>query len=167
MLCLLGARRCRRRTTQSSSSVPSFLSEAWCLSLAAMTTGKFSSFKQVVQAVLISAFSFISYRTGEYKLHYYETPTRMKFVMVTDTRVPNLRLYLHQIWANLYIEYVVKNPLSPIEHPGGVGVANELFEYALERFKVKSSITFLFHCKLTASRSHLLMHCRSDEADGL
>lgn len=61
----------------------------------------------------------------------------MKFVMVTDTRVPNLRLYLHQIWANLYIEYVVKNPLAPVEHPGGVGVANELFEFALDRFKVR------------------------------
>lgn len=29
---------------------------------------------------------------------------------------------------------VVKNPLSPVEHPGGVGVANELFEMALEQF---------------------------------
>ncbi|TID19341.1 trafficking protein particle complex 1 [Venturia nashicola] len=78
--------------------------------------------------------SFISYRTAEYKLHYYETPTKMKFVMVTDTKTSNLRVALHQIWANLFVEYVVKNPLSPIEHSGGVGVANELFEQALERF---------------------------------
>ena len=78
----------------------------------------------------------MSYRTGEYKLHYYETPTKLKFVMLTDTKVPNLRLHLHQIWANLYVEYVVKNPLSPAEHPGGIGVANELFEATLERFKV-------------------------------
>jgi hypothetical protein len=81
--------------------------------------------------------SFISYRTGEYKLHYYETPTRMKFVMLTDTRTNNLRIALHQIWANLYVEYVVKNPLSPFEHKGGVGVANELFEQGLERFVVR------------------------------
>jgi hypothetical protein len=80
--------------------------------------------------------SFISYRTGEYKLHYYETPTRMKFVMLTDTKTNNLRIALHQIWANLYVEYVVKNPLSPSEHQGGVGVANELFEQGLERFVV-------------------------------
>ena len=33
---------------------------------------------------------------------------------------------------------VVKNPLSPIEHPGGLGVNCELFEYALERFVVSS-----------------------------
>lgn len=31
---------------------------------------------------------------------------------------------------------VVKNPLSPIEHPGGVGVNNELFEESLEQFVV-------------------------------
>lgn len=29
---------------------------------------------------------------------------------------------------------VVKNPLSPVEHPSGEGVANELFEMALESF---------------------------------
>ena len=78
--------------------------------------------------------TFLSYRTGEYKLHYYETPTRMKFVMLTDTKVPNLRQYLYQIWANLYVEYVVKNPLAPTEHPGGVGVSNELFERGFEAF---------------------------------
>ncbi|KAF1915447.1 Longin-like domain-containing protein [Ampelomyces quisqualis] len=78
--------------------------------------------------------TFLSYRTGEYKLHYYETPTRIKFVMLTDTNVINLRQYLHQIWANLYVEYVVKNPLAPTEHPAGIGVANELFERGLEAF---------------------------------
>ncbi|KAF2680227.1 trafficking protein-like protein particle complex subunit 1 [Lentithecium fluviatile CBS 122367] len=78
--------------------------------------------------------TFLSYRTGEYKLHYYETPTRMKFVMLTDTKQNNLRPYLHQIWANLYVEYVVKNPLAPVEHPGGIGVANEMFERGLEAF---------------------------------
>ena len=64
----------------------------------------------------------------------------MKFVMLTDTRMNNLRLILHQIWATLYVEYVVKNPLSPTEHTGGIGVANELFETALERF-VSTTLT--------------------------
>ena len=31
---------------------------------------------------------------------------------------------------------VVKNPLSPVEHPGGAGVNNELFEESLEQFVV-------------------------------
>lgn len=49
--------------------------------------------------------SFISYRTGHYKLHYYETPTNLKFVMVTDTKSHNLRIVLHQIYVGLYVEY--------------------------------------------------------------
>lgn len=48
---------------------------------------------------------FISYRTGHYKLHYYETPTGLKFVMVTDTKTNNLRIVLHQIYVSLYVEY--------------------------------------------------------------
>jgi trafficking protein particle complex subunit 1 len=78
--------------------------------------------------------SFLCFRTHEYKLHYYETLTKMKFVMLTDTKTNSCQLILHQIWATLYVEYVVKNPLSPAEHGGGIGVANELFESALERF---------------------------------
>lgn len=57
--------------------------------------------------------------------------------MLTDTKTPILQQYLHQIWALLYVEYVVKNPLAPTEHPGGVGVANELFEGGLETFVVR------------------------------
>lgn len=79
---------------------------------------------------------FLSYRTAEYKLHYFETPTQLKFLMLTDTRVGNMRTALHQIWATLYVEYVVKSPLSPAEHPKGVGVANELFDGGLESFIV-------------------------------
>lgn len=53
-----------------------------------------------------------------------------------------MRTVLHQIWATLYVEYVVKSPLSPIEHPKGVGVANELFEGGLETFMVSRVISF-------------------------
>ncbi|KAI6251096.1 Trafficking protein particle complex subunit 1 [Erysiphe necator] len=78
--------------------------------------------------------SFISYRTGQYKLHYYETPTNVKFVILTDVGTLNMRNVLHQIYVNLYVEYVIKNPLSPVEHKSGKGVANELFELALDQF---------------------------------
>ncbi len=74
--------------------------------------------------------------------------------MLTDTQTLNMRNVLHQIYVNLYVEFgefycrmlldpctkgcaVVKNPLSPVEHPGGEGVANELFELALDQFITK------------------------------
>ncbi|PYI10054.1 transport protein particle subunit bet5 [Aspergillus sclerotiicarbonarius CBS 121057] len=78
--------------------------------------------------------NFVTYRTSQYKLHYYETPTNIKFVMLTDLKSPSMRVALQQIYINLYVEYVVKNPLSPAEHPGGIGVNNELFEESLEQF---------------------------------
>lgn len=77
--------------------------------------------------------------------------------MLTDLKSPSMRVALQQIYINLYVEYgmplvrtwtpysractdclspVVKNPLSPVEHPGGIGVNNELFEESLEQFVV-------------------------------
>ncbi|CUS11486.1 unnamed protein product [Tuber aestivum] len=109
--------------------------------------------------------SFISYRTGSYKLHYYETATNLKFVLLTDVKTSNLKVVLHQIYVNLYVEFggfcynysasmvcllfiVTKNPLSPIEHPGGEGVAVELFEMGLDSFIVS-------YCTLRRVRSWL------------
>ncbi|KAK9436206.1 Transport protein particle subunit [Metarhizium brunneum] len=108
--------------------------------------------------------AFISYRTGQYKLHYYETPANLRLVLLTDTASPSMRNVLHQIYINLWVEYgaysaasfasfmalvpilsfsllltkcasiVVKNPLAPVEHKGGEGVKNELFELGLDQF---------------------------------
>ena len=57
-----------------------------------------------------SSCSFISFRTAQYKLHYYETPTSLKFVMLSDTKTQNLRFVLHQIYVNLYVEYGMMFP---------------------------------------------------------
>ncbi|KAF3935572.1 hypothetical protein ABW19_dt0203227 [Dactylella cylindrospora] len=84
--------------------------------------------------VLPSDDSFLCYRTGEYKLHYYETITSLRFVMLTDVRTESMKASLHQVYVNLYVEYVVKNPLSPVEHAGGEGVNNEMFELGIDSF---------------------------------
>ncbi|KAL2019516.1 hypothetical protein VTK56DRAFT_9550 [Thermocarpiscus australiensis] len=78
--------------------------------------------------------AFVSYRTAHYKLHYYETASNLRLVMLTDTTTMSMRNVLHQIYINLWVEYVVKNPLSPVEHKGGQGVRNELFELGLDQF---------------------------------
>ncbi|PWI74586.1 transport protein particle complex of the golgi, subunit bet5-like protein [Purpureocillium lilacinum] len=78
--------------------------------------------------------AFISYRTGQYKLHFYETPANLRFVLLTDTGSASMRNVLHQIYINLWVEYVVKNPLAPVEHKGGAGVKNELFELGVDQF---------------------------------
>ncbi|KAL3964406.1 hypothetical protein ACCO45_001410 [Purpureocillium lilacinum] len=69
--------------------------------------------------------AFISYRTGQYKLHFYETPANLRFVLLTDTGSASMRNVLHQIYINLWVEY---------EHKGGAGVKNELFELGVDQF---------------------------------
>lgn len=54
---------------------------------------------------------FISYRTSTYRLHYYETPTGLKFVMNTDPTTEGMRSVLKQIYVQLYVDFVVKNGL--------------------------------------------------------
>ncbi|KAI1397077.1 snare-like protein [Hypoxylon fuscum] len=78
--------------------------------------------------------AFIAYRTAQYKLHYYETPTNLRFALLTEPGALSMRNVLHQIYINLWVEYVVKNPLSPVEHKGGAGVRNEMFEMGLDKF---------------------------------
>ncbi len=49
--------------------------------------------------------AFISYRTGQYKLHLYETPANLRLVLLTDTASASMRNVLHQIYINLWVEY--------------------------------------------------------------
>jgi hypothetical protein len=57
------------------------------------------------QLYFFSKNSFISYRTNKYKLHFYETPTGLKFVLNTDLSVGNIRDMLHDIYnkVNLFL----------------------------------------------------------------
>lgn len=127
--------------TSQANGVPDAQSQLKGLSVeddAKLVFGTIFSLRNMVRKLGGPDDNFISYRTGHYKLHYYETPTSLKFVMVTDTKTNNLRIVLHQIYVSLYVEYVVKNPLSPVEHPGGVGVNCELFELGVEQFVTAS-----------------------------
>lgn len=78
--------------------------------------------------------AFLNFSTSQYKLHYFETPANLKLVLITDPNVPSVAPALQQIYSTLYLEYVVKNPLSPVNHSGGAGVDNELFNIGLDAF---------------------------------
>jgi trafficking protein particle complex subunit 1 len=49
--------------------------------------------------------AFVSYRTAQYKLHFYETASNLRLVMLTDTATLSMRNVLHQIYINLWVEY--------------------------------------------------------------
>ncbi|XP_074632924.1 trafficking protein particle complex subunit 1-like [Acropora palmata] len=73
---------------------------------------------------------FLNYRTSKYKLHFYETPTGLKFILNTDLSVENTRDILFNIYSRIYVEYVVKNPLCQLGEP----IQSELFASKLDTF---------------------------------
>ncbi|XP_005106411.1 trafficking protein particle complex subunit 1 [Aplysia californica] len=73
---------------------------------------------------------FLNFTTSKYKLHFFETPSGLKFIMNTDLSVGNMKDVLHQIFSSLYVEYVVKNPLCELDQP----VTSELFKTKLDEY---------------------------------
>ncbi|KAG5456575.1 MAG: Sybindin-like family-domain-containing protein, partial [Olpidium bornovanus] len=86
-----------------------------------------------IPAYKSSSDSFLAYRTSAYKLHYFETPTGLRFVLNTDPTVETepMREVLRQIYTHIYVEYVVKNPLVKIDRQL---ISNEYFKNELNRY---------------------------------
>mmetsp|Transcript_16938 Transcript_16938/g.39922 ORF Transcript_16938/g.39922 Transcript_16938/m.39922 type:complete len:144 (+) Transcript_16938:87-518(+) len=55
--------------------------------------------------------AFLSYTTPQYKLHSFETISGYRFVLTTDPAVPDQQECLRQIYADIFVEHVIKNPL--------------------------------------------------------
>ncbi|KAJ2339324.1 TRAPP complex subunit bet5, partial [Coemansia sp. RSA 2618] len=58
---------------------------------------------------------FMSFATNTYRLHYYEAPTGVKFILNTDVGTASMQPVLEMIYRNIYVEYVMKNPLFRID----------------------------------------------------
>eukprot|EP00250_Pteridium_aquilinum_P012346 c20671_g1_i1 orf=91-555(+) len=74
--------------------------------------------------------SFHSFSTNTYKLSLLETPSGIKIVLVTDPGMGDLREALRHIYSNIYVEYVIKNPL----YTPGEPFRCELFNAALDQY---------------------------------
>ncbi|CAH1183796.1 unnamed protein product [Phaedon cochleariae] len=98
---------------------------------------------KLVYGMLFSIKSFVSkmspidsregfrcYTTSKYKLHYFESPSGLKFVLNTSVDSEGVNEILHQLYSQVYLEYVVKNPLCDLGSP----IKSELFETKLDSF---------------------------------
>ena len=94
--------------------------------------GMIFSIKSLISRLSVTSAKegLVGYAASNYKLHYFETPTGFKFVMNTGTNVDNIQDNLRHIYARIFVEYVVRNPLV---RPGDP-VDSKLFAAKLDEY---------------------------------
>jgi trafficking protein particle complex subunit 1 len=65
-----------------------------------------------------------------YKLHYLESATGLRFVLITDPAVGDMRDALLQIYTNIFVECVARNPLYQFGQP----ITSDLFASRVHAF---------------------------------
>ncbi|KAI4319991.1 hypothetical protein MLD38_033520 [Melastoma candidum] len=73
--------------------------------------------------------SFHCFRTNTYKLSFMESPSGIKIILVTHPKTGDLREATKYIY-NLYVEYVVKNPM----YAPGTPIRCDLFTTNLDQY---------------------------------
>ncbi|KAF8135455.1 snare-like protein [Boletus edulis] len=76
---------------------------------------------------------FTNYRTSNYRLHVYETISGYKFVCLSDPSTDGLRYVLRQIYSGPFVNFVVRNPLVPMDSREQ-GIDNDYFRASVDRF---------------------------------
>jgi hypothetical protein len=71
-----------------------------------------------------------SYATSTYRLHYFETATGLRLILITNPKVPSLRECLRQVYSGIYVEYVTKNPVQPL----GTPITSTYFSQSLNKY---------------------------------
>ncbi|KAL6452767.1 BET5 Trafficking protein particle complex subunit BET5 [Candida maltosa Xu316] len=56
-----------------------------------------------------------SFNLGQFKIHFYESLSNFKFILITNVEVEELSSVLFQLYSEYFIKYVVENGLSPVE----------------------------------------------------
>lgn len=59
---------------------------------------------------------FLGYRTTKYRLHYYESPTGYRFLLITDPAAPSQVEALHKLYSTAFVDCVLHDPTyAPID----------------------------------------------------
>lgn len=68
-----------------------------------------------------------SFSTANFRIHYYESLTNLKFILISDTDTDTLQTVLHELYANYYLNTVSMNFLSPVDFKEGERISNSSF----------------------------------------
>ncbi|KAG2148381.1 snare-like protein [Suillus cothurnatus] len=99
---------------------------------AKLVYGVVLSLRNMVKKISGRDEQFTSYRTSSYRLHLYETVSGYKFIMLSDATTDGLRFILRQIYNGPFLEYVVRNPLVPMDSRSQ-GIDNDYFRSSIDR----------------------------------
>ncbi|PVZ97791.1 hypothetical protein BB558_006242, partial [Smittium angustum] len=84
---------------------------------------------------------FLSYKTKDYKSHYYESLTGIRMVLNTDINTHDTQSVLEHIYSHIFVEYLVKNPMTIINGRDVEFGASDSFKNALNTY-IQSLPTF-------------------------
>ncbi|CAD5122077.1 DgyrCDS10528 [Dimorphilus gyrociliatus] len=74
---------------------------------------------------------FTSFKTSQYKLHFYETPSGLKFIMTTDLQIQgDIRFLMHTLYKDVFVEYAIRDPECELNKP----IKSKLFSEKLNEF---------------------------------
>ncbi|GME69260.1 unnamed protein product [[Candida] boidinii] len=77
-----------------------------------------------------------SYSTNKYKCHFYETLSGFKFAFLSDTNTEDLHIFLEEIYMKIFMNCVIRNPLSQADFKAGEVIKNESFINKLDAYMV-------------------------------
>lgn len=72
------------------------------------------------------------YQTDAYTCHHYETPSGLRFILLTDNQAGDLSATLRYIYAQIYVDTVVSNPLSDVRNAKTIN--SQLFRAQLKQY---------------------------------
>lgn len=56
-----------------------------------------------------------SFTLGQFRIHYYESVTQLKFIIISDNQIDNLQNVLWELYSKYYLKHVVHNTFLPVE----------------------------------------------------
>lgn len=82
-----------------------------------------------------SSFNYLkSFSSASFRVHFMETLTNFKFVLVTDHNIDNVQPVLWELYSNYYVNNIAMNPLSPVDFGPEQIITNQNFIAQTDQF---------------------------------